>query len=136
MHITKLIVLSGLAAFFLLLLLHRLGSGKRYVNFLGLASVVFFGFFFAVFDQEVAPLYVASGLQELVTANQIKQAVGVCFWLGFGYFLNSLIKSFIYTRRLTWQGDSKMPLLMQYVVTVLIYLVVFMIIWALYTGRH
>ncbi len=119
---TKLLLLIVLFIALLALAAHRIFISKRYTNVLGLIAVIAFGSAYALFGQVIVPaVSQLSGLAWL-DLDQLKRVNGSLFWLSIAYFCNALIKHFVYPRRLTWEGDSKVPLLIQYLVTVLLYL--------------
>ncbi|MGK0375012.1 MAG: small-conductance mechanosensitive channel/CRP-like cAMP-binding protein [Arenicella sp.] len=120
---TKFLSLAAIALTLLALVLQRVFFSKRYSNLLGLFAVIAFGLGFILFDQVIAPQLSTLDHLSWVNLDHLKKINGALFWLSVAYFCNALIKHFVYPRRLTWEGDSKVPLLMQYLVTVLIYLV-------------
>lgn len=132
---TKILSLGVLVIALLALAVHRLFVSKRYTNLLGLIAVIAFGFAYALFDQTIAPEISKVDLLSRFNLDPLKKINGSLFWLSVAYFCNALIKHFVYPRRLTWEGDSKVPLLMQYLVTVLIYLSAIILIVGLVYGQ-
>ena len=132
---TKFISLAVLALVLLALVLHRVFVSKRYSNLLGLVAAIAFGLAFILFDQVIAPQL--SEVEYLIWLNldHLKKVNGAFFWFSVAYFCNALVKHFIYPRRLTLEGDSKVPLLMQYLVTVLIYLAAIVCVVGLIYGQ-
>ncbi len=119
-------MISGLFGFFaltgvglLVLVGHRLWIGNTYSNLLGLVAMIFFGLGYVNFDSLVLPYTSSLGW---LNSGSLKNGFGSLFWLSAAYFINALIKHFVYPRRVTWMGDSKVPLLIQYLVTFLLYL--------------
>ncbi|MFQ3243649.1 MAG: small-conductance mechanosensitive channel/CRP-like cAMP-binding protein [Arenicella sp.] len=132
---TKFLPLAVLALALLALVLQRLFFSKRYSNVLGLIAAISFGLGFTLFDQIIAPEIMKVEQLAWINLDQLKKVNGALFWLSVAYFCNALVKHFVYPRRLTWEGDSKVPLLMQYLVTVLIYLAATVCIVGLIYGQ-
>lgn len=116
------LVLLGLGMLFMLVQRLRRRNGVRIP--LGLLSLAFFASLYFKFD-ELRPLLADL---EWLDHLQVKQAIATLFWLAAAYTVNVFIKRFGYQRRLTAEGDFKVPLILQYLVTVLVYLVALMII--------
>jgi len=132
---TKFLSLAVLAIAFLALAAHRLFVSKRYSNLLGLVAVIAFGASYALFDQTIAIQVTKAKLLNWLDLDQLKKINGSLFWLSVAYFCNALIKHFVYPRRLTLEGDSKVPLLIQYLVTALVYLSAVILIVGLVYGQ-
>lgn len=120
MFTAKLITLGLLALAFSVLLWHRIFVSNRYANLLGLVAIIAFGSSYFFYDRAIVQPLAAL---PWVNGIGLRRIFGTLFFLSAAYFINALIQHFVYTRRLTWEGDSKVPLLVQYVVTVLLYLV-------------
>lgn len=117
------IALGVLVLAFLGLLWYRIFIGRRYSNLLGLVAVICFGGAYIFYAQTVASVLDSSSAFKGVDSVRLRNFFGSVFCLSIAYFMNALIKHFVYPRRLTWEGDSKVPLLVQYVVTAILYLV-------------
>jgi len=132
---TKLLALGILAIALCGLAAHRVFVSKRYTNVLGLMAVLAFGSAYALFDQTVAPEIRNISVLAWLDLDQLKKINGALFWFSVAYFCNALIKHFVYPRRLTLEGDSKVPLLIQYLVTTLVYLSATILIVGLVYGQ-
>ncbi len=119
---TKFLFLGILAIVFWALMIQRLFVSDRYTNLLGLMAVFTFGLSYAMFDLTIAQELMKIEFLGWLDLNQLEKLNGALFWLSVAYFCNALVKHFVYTRRLTIEGDSKVPLLIQYLVTGLLYL--------------
>ncbi|MFT5571793.1 MAG: small-conductance mechanosensitive channel/CRP-like cAMP-binding protein [Cryomorphaceae bacterium] len=117
-----LLLLLGLGLIVLVVLRLRRRSGVRIP--LGLSAVSFFAIVYLMMD-EIRPLI---GHLHWLDNAQIEQAIASLFWVSIAYTTNVFIKRFVYRRRLTAEGDYKVPLIVQYLVTALIYLFALMII--------
>lgn len=119
---TSLLIVLGLILVFLFVLRLRRRSGVRIP--LGVSAATFFACSYLMFDQ-VQPLFnIFAPIDEV----PIKQGIATLFWLAIAYTCNVFIRRFVYRRRLTAEGDPKVPLIVQYMVTVLLYMVAIMII--------
>ena len=63
-----------------------------------------------------------------VTQASVSQAIATLMCLALAYVVNTCIKRFVYLRRLTPEGDPKVPLIVQYLVSVIVYLITLMIV--------
>jgi small-conductance mechanosensitive channel/CRP-like cAMP-binding protein len=117
-----LLLLLGLGLTVLIILRVRRRSGVRIP--LGIAAVSFFATLYILVD-EIRPLIGDLGW---LNNTQVKQVFASLFWVAIGYTTNVFIKRFVYLRRLTAEGDYTVPLIVQYLVTALIYLFALMII--------
>lgn len=117
-----LLLLLGFGMLLMLVQRLRRRSGVRIP--LGMLSVAFFATLYFQFDDVRQLLGEHNWLDDL----QLKPAIASLFWLAVAYTVNVFVKRFGYQRRLTAEGDFKVPLIVQYLVTVLIYLVALMII--------
>ena len=116
--------LLGLFILLIVLILLRFKGNKSFSVLLGLTGICLFGLSLTFYDS-YATLIIGS---ELSQNSNIPPIIGIGFWLSVAYLINSLIKKYIYPRRLTLEGDSKVPLLLQYLVTLTIYIIAVMII--------
>lgn len=118
------LLLSFLAIVFIVFFILRMRrrSGVRIP--LGISASSLFASCYLLYEH-IQPLF--SHFPNL-NDGQIKQAIAALFWLSTAYTCNVFIKRFVYRRRLTAEGDLKVPLIIQYLVTVLIYLVAVMIV--------
>jgi len=107
---------------------HRLLIGKTYTNLLGLVAILFFGLGYLKHSTLVSPLVQS---WSWLSGEQTLRIFGSLFWFSVAYFVNALIQHFVYPRRVNWMGDSKVPLLIQYLVTMLIYLLAIILIISL-----
>lgn len=128
MFTTKFVSLGLLALLFCGLLSHRLFVSNRYTNLLGLVAVITFGSSYAFYDHTVGVIIQSQSALSWVNDASLHRLFGSLFFISIAYFINALIQYFVYPRRLTWEGDSKVPLLMQYLVTVLLYLVAMILV--------
>ena len=120
----QIIFLSCFAIVFIALCVMRLSGNRQISLALGGVAVLFFTTAYFLFDDALT-----EPLNEWITdLGQAKKFIGAGFWYSLAYLINAFIKRVIYPRRLTWQGDSKVPLLIQYLVTVLIYLLATMVV--------
>jgi len=122
--VTQMSLLSLVGLTFLVLLVLRLRRRAGIRIPLGLTAISLFGLLFLL-QSTVQPLF-----DKLSFANemQVSQGISSLFWVACAYTLNVFIKRFVYQRRLTSEGDSKVPIIIQYVVTAMIYLAAAMII--------
>ena len=107
----------------------RNGSGARIP--LGMAFIVLF----ATGLSTTKPIL--EMLQPFVelTENQVIQFMQTGIWIAIAYLCNTLIKRFVYQRRLTPDGDPRVPLIIQYLVSAIVYLVALMIIIRVVYGQ-
>ena len=124
----KFVSLGIAALIFCVLLYHRLFVSNRYANLLGLVAVMIFGTSYAFYTQTVGGVLQRIDTELWLKAVGFRTVFGVLFFISAAYFVNALIQHFVYPRRLTWEGDSKVPLLMQYLVTALLYLVAMILV--------
>jgi len=119
---TALVVVLGLALFYFLIQRIRRRSGMRIP--LGMVAIAFFTSCF-LFNDHLQALSV-----DLVDTSNlpVAQILASFIWLSIAYTCDVFVKRFGYRRRLTAEGDSKVPLIIQYLVTVLIYMVAVMVI--------
>lgn len=131
----QLIILGFVAVLSFGLVVHRIMIGRKYAIYLGLFSVVFFALMYNVLGQTEALNLSAFGEMAWLDKGRLQQLAGTLLCLSFAYLLNSIIKRYVYPRRLTWDGDSKVPVLIQYVVTFLIYLIASIVIVGVVFGQ-
>ena len=96
---------------------------NRYTNLLGLVAVVALGSSYAFYHQTIGSLIQTVDALAWLKPLGLRKIFGALFFISIAYFINALIQHFVYPRRLTLEGDSKVPLLIQYFVTMLMYLV-------------
>jgi small-conductance mechanosensitive channel/CRP-like cAMP-binding protein len=120
----KIAILLVLGILVLVLLVQRLRrrSGVRIP--LGISSVTFFGLNYLM----VAQIHPITLYLSIFDQTELQHGFATAFWLAIAYTCNVFIKRFVYLRRLTLEGDPKVPLIIQYLVTVLLYMVAAMII--------
>lgn len=135
MFTSKFIALSFLAIVLFGLVWHRIFFSNRYANLLGLVSVFTFGAAYLFYPQTIASVFAASDSLQWFESLQLRKIFGAAFFLSTAYFINALIRYFVYQRRLTWEGDSKVPRLIQYVVTVVLYILAFTAILGVVYGK-
>ncbi len=63
-----------------------------------------------------------------VPHSSLRQWFATLMFLAVAYVINTLIKRFVYLRRLTIDGDPKVPLIVQYLVSALVYLITLMFV--------
>ncbi len=115
-------ILSGLA-FIYFLYQHLFGNSNAGVQ-PGITFVIMFCFLYFLID-DLFPSPVSFYVEN---KTLIKQMILVALCLGVAYTCNALIRQFVYLRKLTAEGDSTIPKILQYAVTALIYLTTAMII--------
>ncbi len=125
-----LFAVTGITTF--CLVCHRLWVGNTYSNVLGITSLVFFGIAYTQFETLIEPRLLQF---DWFAPNSVKLALGSLFWFSVAYLANALIKHFIYPRKLNWMGDSTVPKLIQYLVTILLYLLALILILGLVFGQ-
>lgn len=120
---SQLIIIGALGVFTLLAFGLRALYGRSYSVLLGAITTVFFGLAYINVPDFWASIVEDGGA--LVSQNIVilERIFGTLFWLSVAYLINGLIKRFVYTRRLTWMGDSMVPLVIQYLITLLIFLI-------------
>ena len=91
---------------------------------LSFTAMSFFSFLYFSSNHD----FIAKPLSVLGSMAQTKKIIAIFVCFSVAYTLNTFIKRFIYRRKLTAEGDSHVPLIIQYVVTLLIYLVALMFI--------
>lgn len=126
---SALLIALGLILVFLFVQRLRRRSGVRIP--LGLAAAAFFAACYLLFDQFKPALNALPMINDL----QIRQGFAALFWLAIAYTCNTVIKRFVYRRRLTAEGDPKVPLIVQYMVTAFVYLIAAMIIVRVVYGQ-
>jgi len=126
---TLLLTVSGLLLVALIVQRIRRRSGVRIP--LGITAIAFFSVCYVLHDHILPLLKLVGAASE----QQNKQAIATLVWLSIAYTFNVFVKRFGYQRRLTTEGDSKVPLIIQYLVTALIYMVVGMVIVRLVYGQ-
>lgn len=117
-----LLMLLGLSTLVLITLRMRHQPGVRLP--LGISAASLFAVLYFSVD-ELLPMFATERGWEALSVSQL---VALLFWLSIAYLVDVLIKRFVYGRRLTLEGDFKVPLIVQYLVTALVYLIAIMII--------
>ena len=123
-YFAKTSILIGLGLVLLTLVIQRIRRREGVRIPLGITAVTFFSTSYLLFD-----LY--QPITSSLTADytfELKRGIAACFWLAVAYTCNVFIKRFGYRRRLTAEGDPRVPLIIQYLVTFLVYSVAAMII--------
>ncbi|MEO0368031.1 MAG: mechanosensitive ion channel family protein [Pseudomonadota bacterium] len=128
---TKLIALSLLGILCLILFMLRVQRRNGVRIPLGFAVVGFSSLCQTLSPEIHALISPFIDLSEL----EISQAFSTVVVLAIAYVCNSVIKRFVYRRRLTPEGDPKVPLIIQYLVSALVYLVALMLIVRLVYGQ-
>ena len=114
------VLLLGLSAFiFAITLMTKTFTLRKIDILLGIASLVFFGLAFYLIPDKTINLFDLSFTTRTV--------IGVLWWMSVAFFVNAMIKQFVYRRHLTSEGESTIPIILQYLVTSLIYLIAAMI---------
>lgn len=126
---TSLLSVLGLLLIALIVQRVRRRSGVRIP--LGITAIMFFSICYLL-REHISPML---NLINATSGLQTSQAIATMIWLSVAYTLNVFIKRFGYQRRLTIEGDSKVPLIIQYVVTALIYMIAGMVIVRLVYGQ-
>lgn len=126
---TSLLIALGLVFLILFVLRLRRHAGVRIP--LGLTSMALFSAAYFL-PSNIQPLF---DKYSIINETQLSHGIGTLFWLAFAYTINVCIKRFVYRRRLTLEGDPTVPLIIQYLVTVIIYMVTAMIIVKLVYGQ-
>ena len=129
--LAKTCLLAALGLLLLILFVQRVRRRNGVRIPLGITAIMFFVACYILRDHFSAMLTSITGLATV----QIGQGLGTMIWLSVAYTANVFIKRFGYKRRLTAEGDSKVPLIIQYLVTVLVYMVVGMIILRFVFGQ-
>lgn len=117
--LAKTILLTAIGILLLVLLVQRIRRRAGVRIPLGICALTFFGACYLLLDHLSPSLNSVLGTSTL----QVSRAIGSLFWLALAYTVNVFIKRFAYQRRLTAEGDSKVPLIIQYLVTALVYMV-------------
>lgn len=127
----KIAILLALGMLMLVLLVQRIRrrSGVRIP--LGISAVAFFGLNYLMAEQ----LHPSVKFLPSLSQTELQQGFATVFWLAIAYTCNVFIKRFVYLRRLTAEGVPKVPLIIQYLVTVLLYMGAMMIIVRLVYGQ-
>ncbi|MFT4630803.1 MAG: hypothetical protein ACI8PV_001934, partial [Dinoroseobacter sp.] len=124
MPYTKIAILLLLGILVLVLLVQRIRRRRGVRIPLGISTVLFFGLNYLMVEQtHPISLYLP-----ILDDTTLEQGFATAFWLAIAYTCNVFIKRFVYLRRLTLEGDPKVPLIIQYLVTVLLYMGALMVI--------
>lgn len=66
-----------------------------------------------------------------LSAERVGEVLLTISWLAVAYTVNAAIKRYVYRRKLTPDGDPRVPLIVQYLVSALVYLITTMLIVSL-----
>ena len=128
MSILPLLLLALLTSAFLVLVYYRLAIGRKYSVHHAALSLVLFAYGYYLLSLPSVQGFIPNGASSWFTLQHVQEVIGALFCLSVAYLINGLIRKYIYPRRLTWEGDSKVPLLIQYIVTFVIYLITVIVI--------
>lgn len=123
-YFAKLSIILGLGLLLLVLFILRLRMRNGIRIPMGITAIAFFSASYLFFDQ-LTPI---TNILGPANAIEAQQAIATLFWLAVAYTCNVFIKRFGYQRRLTAEGDPKVPIIIQYLVTFLVYSIAVMII--------
>ena len=123
------LMLLGAVAVLLLVLRLRRRNGVRIP--LGFAIIAFLALGLTMEDTLLKWVTPYVNLSEL----KLQQTLQTGIWLAIAYVFNTGIKRFVFLRRLTPEGDPKVPLIIQYLVSSLVYLVALMVIVRVVYGQ-
>jgi len=129
--LTKTLVLAALGLLLIVLIVARIRRREGVRIPLGITAIAFFVACYLLRDQFSGVLTNITGRSNL----QIGQGIATMLWLSIAYTVNVFVKRFGYKRRLTAEGDSKVPLIIQYLVTALIYMAAGMVILRFVFGQ-
>ena len=119
---TTVLGLFGIA-FIATLIIRLRGQAQADVN-LGLAALGLLTCGYIFFDHSM-PVFPGSTLPEILDSRSL---ISSFWWLNVAFLANALVKRFVYRRRLTRDGEPTIPLLLQHLARVLIYLLATMIV--------
>ena len=115
------ILLLGLSALiFAITLIIKIFTPRQIDILAGIAALVFFGFAYYLIPDQSYNFF------DLSIAT--KTVIGIIWWLNVAFFVNAIVKKFVYKRRLTPDGEPTVPIILQHLVTSFIYLVIAMIV--------
>ena len=120
----KIAILLVLGILVLVLLVQRIRRRRGVRIPLGISAITFFGLNYLMAEQ----IHPITQYIPMLGETEFQHGFATAFWLAIAYTCNVFIKRFVYLRRLTVEGDPKVPLIIQYLVTVLLYMVAVMII--------
>ncbi len=129
--LTKTLVLAALGLLLIVLIVARIRRREGVRIPLGITAIAFFVACYLLRDQFSGVLTNITGRSNL----QIGQGIATMLWLSIAYTINVFVKRFGYKRRLTAEGDSKVPLIIQYLITALIYMAAGMVILRFVFGQ-
>ena len=115
---TLLLGLSGVI--FAIALVLKLFTPRKIDVLAGIAALIFFGLAYYIIPDRSYNFF------DLTIT--IKTILGIIWWMNAAFFVNALVKKFLYGRHLTPDGDSTVPLILQHLVTSFIYLIAAMIV--------
>lgn len=104
---------------FALGLMAKIVGRKNIDVLLGMSALAFFGFGFYLIPNQIISFFDFS--------FTIKSILGIAWWMSAAFFINAMVKKFVYSRHLTSDGEVIVPIILQYLVTSLIYLIAAMI---------
>ena len=114
--------MSGIALLSYLFL--HLRQGGKFHFYSGIAAVNFFASAILFFDRAALVFGDISDLDQ----ERLMRFFIALLWVSCAYLLDAWIKTFVYPKRLTTDGDTKVPLLLQHIISVVIYLSIAMIV--------
>ena len=114
--------MSGIALLSYFFLHLRQGGKSHFYS--GIASVNFFASTILFFDRVVLFFGDISDIDQ----ERLMRFSIAMLWVSCAYLLDAWIKNFVYPKRLTTDGDTKVPLLLQHIISVVIYLSIAMIV--------
>lgn len=125
------IALPVLGLLFVSLIVQRIRRRAGVRIPLGFSAISFFSFLYLSADHSP----VAEKLSLFGDTDPTLKIIATLICLSVAYTINVFIKRFVYRRRLTADGDPQVPLIIQYVVTVLLYLVALMFVVRVIYGQ-
>jgi len=115
------ILLLGLSAFiFAITLAVKIFTPRNIDILAGIAALVFFGLAFYLLPDQTVNFFDLS-----ITT---KAVIGIIWWFNAAFFVNAIVKEFVYGLHLTPDGETTVPIILQHLVTSFIYLVAAMIV--------
>ncbi len=126
------IALPVLSLLFVFLVIQRIRHRPGIRVPLGFSAIGFFSFLYLSTNQSS----ITDKLPLLEGVVSTQKAIATLICVAIAYTVNVFIKRFVYRRRLTDDGDPQVPLIIQYVVTVLLYLVVLMFVVRVIYGQQ
>lgn len=121
MILIKTVTLALSAIFFAATLALRLSGQKKVHLYLGLSALNLFSFCYLFFD-------VFAWIIPEIWIEKSRLAIPTLWWFSLAFVVNALINRFFYQRHLTLDGQPTVPLLLQHLVTIFVYLITLMIV--------